>query len=66
MEASEGPKRPWWRRYELKFNLAGAVVALVIFMAGLLTNTALLAGPGLLLLIFFCVYSAYAYARRDL
>lgn len=65
-EASEAPKRPWWRRYELKFNLAMTAVSLVIFAAGIVTNTAVLAGPGLLLLIFFCVYSVYAYVRRDL
>lgn len=66
MEASGAPKRPWWKRYELKFNIAGAVAALMIFIAGLLLNSAVLAGPGLLLLVFFCVHSVYAHVRRNL
>ena len=66
MEAGVERKKPWWRRYEFKFNIAMAVVSLILFIAGILTNTAVLAGPGLILLIFFCTYAVYAHARRNL
>jgi hypothetical protein len=34
--------------------------------AGLVLNNGLIAGPGMLLLIFFVTYTIYAYYRRDL
>lgn len=66
METADGPGRSRWRRYELRTNLAGAAASLVLLIAGIGTGKGLLAGPGLLLLVFFCVYSVYARVRRDL
>jgi hypothetical protein len=55
----------WFRAHELRINLVLAAGALVFFVVGILSNQGLFAGPALLLLIFFSIYSVYAYERQD-
>jgi hypothetical protein len=63
---AEPPTRfRWLRAHELKINLILAVGALVFFVSGILLGQGLIAGPALILLIFFSIYSIYAYQRRD-
>lgn len=61
----DGPRPKWWKRYELPVNLALAVFFLAVLVTGILLDNGVVAGTGLILLIFFSVYSMYGYVRRN-
>ncbi len=55
----------WWKANELRINIVLMLASLFMLSVGVALNIGLIAGPSLLLLIFFATYTAYAYFRRD-
>jgi hypothetical protein len=53
----------WTRKHELQINLIGAGLCLLATMIGIILGLGTLTGLSFLLLIFFCIYSVYAYFR---
>lgn len=61
MEA--GNLKEWLRVNEFKINIALLAISAAIFVVAMLFNNGLLAGAGLLAVIFFVTYSIFAYVR---
>jgi hypothetical protein len=66
MTGDTPPRSTWWRAHELRINIVLMLASLFMLSVGLVLNIGLIAGPSLLLLIFFATYTVYAYYRRFL
>jgi hypothetical protein len=58
------PAIDWVRKHELQINLTGAGLCLLAIVIGIVLGLGTLTGLSFLLLIFFCIYSVYAYFRQ--
>lgn len=55
----------WWKAHELRVNLIASLLLVFVLLLGIALNSGIIVGPSLILLIFFGIYSAYAYERRE-
>lgn len=58
------PAIDWVRKHELQINLTGAGLCLLAIVIGIVLGLGTLTGLSFLLLIFFCIYSVYAYFQQ--
>jgi hypothetical protein len=59
------PRWTWWKAHELRINLIALLFSVFLLLMSIALNIGVVAGLSFLLLIFFAVYTAYAYVRRN-
>lgn len=55
--------KEWLKVNELKINIVLLVLSVLILVVGILLNSGVAAGIGLLAVIFFAIYSIYGYVH---
>jgi hypothetical protein len=65
MNDGAAPRKGWWRAHELEINLGLALISLALLVVSIVLGNGVLAGLSFLLLVFFSIYTVYAYFRRD-